>query len=1269
MAEPFFKKQNTDDPLYLINYTQEVDTVAYLPDSGTYDKITLSDSWNTIHGKYLFMNEKIDNQTVFVTALQEYLESPGRQQVRFLWINNPNGALENWNVEILSISDGKTKGVSTYTFSNYLLSLGGNCDIIIQNTGDDYFFKISPVALGEEVFFLETDAGANHFPLLNTDILIAFTAEQIGSLQFDIRLQANSTTHPDFDTLDAGIRFYINDPDYEGYLQSLRYPLFVTPDTATHIRASLNPVQHLNPESTYFNLGVNGEAPTISTFYRTNIGQEINLMPTNMAKLVFARKPTMKIGASGSYTLVPSGAFDIDISNSVPGLSGDPVERIMCGISGIEYAGLMTNMGNQLHFFPDQPAYAPAFQSASKNSQSSTPIENKGLSDLATTAWAYISPQSGENIIYYAQPQGSVLHQGDQSGSLALYLDYLEVPAAKLCSNIGEVGLNCSDDGAGDTTLTAFPMVPYTGIPKNLIETYKLLELQALSPTRREQIKKLSKVETIDKTGDIKAATPQGLIADLNTQKTYWKGLTLGRSVNINDDTAPGHHLQFTNITGDFKAAVQSNQLFMVINNPEIFQDCASINYKLTRIALAELGDKNHGNVPNNVLKKMTANPSMIGINNTDKDDFKQALIEHGLTTLEIDTYKSVLYKYCSYAFLLINEDGYYDLADDDLDAINSGVANHSVPDSIIAQLKSSSVVNERYIKRGDFKTAISSVIGDDKWNLYGAIFIEYAYVRENGWEFNLSPSYWVNKSQSTIVIFKYAEKSLEELVTDTSTWSWKDAAKSQNESITHTQSSILKIIKDAREKEAISPDFKNFIKKVSDPYWNGILFLNVIVSLDSLPEQLQGLAAGVNPERFYGHHLGINVTPLENENGVLDIKPSSLFGLIYYDDPEDQFYDGNNPFAFKVLSLKVLFQNSSISNFYSQVELLITEFFDDQATMIDPIHGNNLLLNGVYQKHDGKDSYVFLEDEINTYEMSSAVLDRVIINHAEFVTVIPLDGLNPGDRVHTKFLLRGTIEFKALPYFDVFSFGQEKGEESSEIAKGLKFSNLTIHMDFPQEDPDKKTFGFDAGNLSFDISGSYSRDHSFYGHFPLKMNGLQQVLNNKAAGEDDSAAVTTPGDLGYISAISPLQQGKLDEGWYGFTFQLDIGTLGSLTSDVGFVVEIFIGWTPTNVDTDYNVYMGVKLPGSKSSAAEIPIEGVLKMVFKKIEFTANEIPANPALNQKEGMAYMLKFRSISLSLLGFNFPPGQIDMYIFGNPERKRSALGWYAAYVGEES
>ena len=222
--------------------------------------------------------------------------------------------------------------------------------------------------------------------------------------------------------------------------------------------------------------------------------------------------------------------------------------------------------------------------------------------------------------------------------------------------------------------------------------------------------------------------------------------------------------------------------------------------------------------------------------------------------------------------------------------------------------------------------------------------------------------------------------------------------------------------------------------------------------------------------------------------------------------------------------------------------------------------------------------------------------------------------------------------------------------------------------MSFPQEQGGLKQFSFDAGNVALDASLSRARKDSFYAHFPLQLSALLQSVGTR-----------TPGDLGFMTTVTPLNQGSLKENWYGFTYSLELGSLGSLSGDIGFFVTLFIGWAPAK--DKYNVYVGTALPGSSSASLEIPIEGLLKLAFRKIEIAVSAAVAVTGAGVSAdagaraaggttdaGVAYMLKFRGIALSLFGLKFPSGAIDAYIAGNPGAKRGALAWYAAYAKKE-
>ena len=84
------------------------------------------------------------------------------------------------------------------------------------------------------------------------------------------------------------------------------------------------------------------------------------------------------------------------------------------------------------------------------------------------------------------------------------------------------------------------------------------------------------------------------------------------------------------------------------------------------------------------------------------------------------------------------------------------------------------------------------------------------------------------------------------------------------------------------------------------------------------------------------------------------DIDPRFVFEFRAYDDPQDLYYQDRD-YAYKVLSLKVLFLNSAVASFSSRIELMINALFGDPCILRGSGHGNNLILEGAYQQQGGQ--------------------------------------------------------------------------------------------------------------------------------------------------------------------------------------------------------------------------------------------------------------------------------------------------------------------------
>jgi hypothetical protein len=526
-------------------------------------------------------------------------------------------------------------------------------------------------------------------------------------------------------------------------------------------------------------------------------------------------------------------------------------------------------------------------------------------------------------------------------------------------------------------------------------------------------------------------------------------------------------------------------------------------------------------------------------------------------------------------------------------------------------------------------------VISDPKVLLENA-WVNFPALQMGGWSFIVDPTDPTNWLENTVLIFKFADKSLEELVDNLALWS---AAGSDFNQGPATQGVLQEWIKVARS-NAAQPEFSYFLNTVLKN-WNGVLFVNCKVPPGSFPKQLEGLAAGIDMANFSAHHLGINVSPVDISRGTIQTKDSALFGLIYYTDSQNLVYKGN-PYDFKVLSLRVLFASSDISSFVSQIELLVGELFGERSTLNDSKNGDNIVLNGLWQKHGSEDSYQFIRQGADTFTIESKVLETVLMTKAQFITLDQPDTT----QVVTRFLFWGQLRFRELESLDLFSFGPEQPGGDS---RGLGYSNMFVSMNYEPgatgATPDRQ-FAFEAGQMVFDLANSSARPQSLYSRFPLQVTGMLQG--------DESAM---PADLGYLAVDSPLISGSLGAPWFGLQMALALGTQGSLAGRAGLTATLLAAWSPSSVA--YNVVTAIRLPGSDSGKGALTIEGPLKLTIGQIAL----------LTDQEQSEYLMRFDNIALSFLSVTFPPGgRTNVLLFGDPSGKSNTLGWYLAYKKDD-
>lgn len=535
---------------------------------------------------------------------------------------------------------------------------------------------------------------------------------------------------------------------------------------------------------------------------------------------------------------------------------------------------------------------------------------------------------------------------------------------------------------------------------------------------------------------------------------------------------------------------------------------------------------------------------------------------------------------------------------------------------SIQEPLRSALLTKQQFIVISD-PAAISGVLTDSTLDI-------------DGWTFKLAPAGW--PQFRTIMVIKNEQGALADLIETPARW---NLASQFNSSVAATQDRLRQILQEARDAQPTNSNFDFFVKTVLiDVNWNGVLFLHAPISPAEI-EDLKGFAAGIDNSHFFAHHIGVNQTPVSEEN--LDAQlHSSLFGLIDYNDTPGAG-SAFAPFDFRVKLLRVLFKNSHVSDFSCTVALTVNELFGAPTTTL----GQVIELDGIFEKHDNG-NVLRLESPAGdrVFALNDQVLDTVAITKTHFSTRVPGPGGGSGE-VEARFTFFGSLAFKPLQIddatpFDVFSYSK------------LAFSGLAVRMIFPEADPPRRRFEFDASEMVINGASSIVRDKSLARHFPLK---LSQFMASKG----DSKP---PAKLGYAAVSIPLPHVKIDAPWYGFTYDLNLGTLGSLAADEGIVARLIVLWSPASAGSP-PLFVGLKIPGLTGGGDQFTLFGVLKLKMHSLDLTV----------QADGtkVGYQLLLNGISLSLFGKAIPPGaSFDFQVFGDTrgDATSDSLGWYGAF-----
>ena len=494
------------------------------------------------------------------------------------------------------------------------------------------------------------------------------------------------------------------------------------------------------------------------------------------------------------------------------------------------------------------------------------------------------------------------------------------------------------------------------------------------------------------------------------------------------------------------------------------------------------------------------------------------------------------------------------------------------------------------------------------------------AEVQMGSWAFDLAFSEKAPNSRSgakpdlrSVVVLKYRKGKLKDLLTDESTWDnyrsglmtgpWVDGAK---EAARQWLEGIEKN-KDDRAYSVIHT-------VVHDEAWTGVLMINPTVDLDNLPEALQSLVAGIDLERFRGHHIGFTQNKIETDrNGGPFIQKSALFGLIDYKDQKGfghpKVPNGapapKDKFDFRVNTLQVLFANTEVVDFDCLLRIYVPSWFKDKVKEAKggpkPSHmppdevgdrRNVFAIRGRYESFLDANKkkvtrYSFVSDgEIKLIqEDETFIFEKVVIDRVELRTTKSFSPSAGKREIRSELLVDAVIEFKddlgGIGLDDIMSF---KSLELSEIS--IPFG-ITIKKN-AENAWEADDWKLDLPRLTFDglslgTDPKRRRDSGLLSKFPVKFKTFRFFETPKGIGE-----------FKFLELFSNAG-GSFE---YGLEWDVDFGSLAKMLGlDSSLKGTLIVGWMPRESGDGFGrVSVGLRFDDMGGDRLDIGIGSVLRL-------------------------------------------------------------------------
>jgi hypothetical protein len=542
------------------------------------------------------------------------------------------------------------------------------------------------------------------------------------------------------------------------------------------------------------------------------------------------------------------------------------------------------------------------------------------------------------------------------------------------------------------------------------------------------------------------------------------------------------------------------------------------------------------------------------------------------------------------------------------------------------------------------------------------------ASVEIAGWGFDVdmtrSSTAWDRKKPGQVVIIKGARGKLLDLVDADSAWTGRGIVcpREMKDFGGGDVRALLEPKLDGTSPEAnqaLDAAFADLRAILDDADWMGVIVLRCPINSRDLPDQIRGVLGGINdPSLFLAHHLALRLNRLQSNGGSPSIGSSPLFGVVDYFDkaadpkPSSSGPIGNQFYALAVSRMVVGFSNSKVSAFFAELWLQTAGFFEALAK-----ESKRIVIFGSHESRidaAGKtlDVYKFVADGEYTFRLAASKFIATVECHR-----VTLAAMTSGSSTHivTRLAVDGFLTFGAsFPTAQITLI--DPIDHSTGNPKKFGFTDMGIEFEFDTVSdtdgwhPTPPDFFFRPSGLSIDLGDLQTDANALLSRLPFRFRKFEWW-------KDDGLGL---GDLGYLSF------GKLggdsdngnpdgiqtfpDNFKYGLTFDLNLGTLGSLGSKLKeFQLRFLLGWKEEQGKTTFA--LGFKFDGSGGENLDIGIGNLFRL---KAEYYGID-----NVDTGKGV-YVIYAYNAKLVAFGKEIPDSKFSLFVFADPNNS-GQIGWF--------